>query len=452
VVKSKNEQMKKVLIITYYWPPCGGIGVLRCLKWAKYLRQHGWEPIIFTAEGAHYPTIDHSNDKDIPEGITILREKIWEPYHIYKYITGQKKDANVNNVFYATEQKRGFLHNLSVWIRSNFFIPDARANWIKPSVSFLVKWLRENKVDALLSNGPPHSNTRIATLLKKATGLPWLADFQDPWSQVDYFSMLKLTKWGLAKHLRMEQEVFATADAISIVSPSWKRDLESIGAKDVHVLPWGYDPDDYTNIVPEVLPGFTITHTGILGIDRSPQVLLNAITKLRQEKVADIDQLKLVLVGLVDKSIETEIAKAGLAPYTTYTGNVSRHQSLAYTLGSQLLLLLLNRQENAEGRIPGKFFEYLASNRPILCIGPEKSDVKTLMETVQCGDYCSFEDTERCVDLLKKYLDLYSAGKLKSNDKQPPQQFAHPYLTGKLASILNDITLKNSNANVKGMI
>jgi hypothetical protein len=424
---------------------------LRCLKWAKYLRQHGWEPIIFTAEGAHYPSIDHSNDKDIPEGITILRQKIWEPYHIYKYITGQKKEANVNNIFYATEQKRGLLHNLSVWIRSNFFIPDARAHWIKPSVKFLVSWLKENKVDALLSNGPPHSNTRIATLVKKATGLPWLADFQDPWSQVDYFSMLKLTKWGLARHLRMEKEALNTADAISIVSPTWKKDLESIGAKDVQVLPWGYDPADYVNLKAEKIPGFSITHTGILGIDRNPQVLLDAITMLQHEGVEGINQLKLVLVGLVDKSIETGIAKAGLTAHTTFTGNVSRQQSLAYTLGSQVLLLVLNRQENAEGRIPGKFFEYLAAKKPILCIGPAKSDVKTLIESNNCGDYCSFDDTEACRNILKKYLELYIADKLQQHNARLPERFAHPQLTEKLALILNAITTK-THANVNGLI
>ena len=126
--------MKKVLIISYYWPPCGGIGVLRCLKIAKYIRQFGWEPIIFTAEGADYPSVDHTNEKDIHPNTVVLRQKIWEPYTIYRKITGKDKNANVNNVFYTKEAKAGLSHRLSVWIRSNFFIPDARYMWIKPSV------------------------------------------------------------------------------------------------------------------------------------------------------------------------------------------------------------------------------------------------------------------------------------------------------------------------------
>ena len=210
---------KRVLIITYYWPPSGGIGVLRCLKMAKYLRDFGWEPIIYTAKDAHYPRIDHSNDRDVPEGLEIIKQKIIEPYTFYKLLTGQKKDANVNNVFYTKEENLGYMHKLSVWIRSNFFIPDARSLWIKPSVKRLTKYIEENQVDAMLTCGPPHTNTRIATLLSKKTGTPWLMDFQDPWTQVDYYALLNLSKWGDRKHRRQEQEAFAQADKVTIVSP-----------------------------------------------------------------------------------------------------------------------------------------------------------------------------------------------------------------------------------------
>jgi O-antigen/teichoic acid export membrane protein len=334
----KQNTLKKVLIITYYWPPCGGIGVLRCLKFAKYLRKYGWEPIIFTADDAHYPSIDYSNDKDIPEGIQVLKQKIWEPYHIYKYITGQKPDANVNNVFYASEKKTGPMHNLSVWIRSNFFIPDARALWIKPSVKYLLAWLKDNPVDAIVSNGPPHSNTRIATLLKKATGIPWLADFQDPWSQVDYFSMLKLTRWGRQKHLRMEQEVFQYADAVSIVGPTWKKDLESIGARDVQVLPWGFDREDFKNLQPMVEPGFSCTHTGILGIDRNPTELWDALQMLETENPGLYSDFHVHLIGLVDSSVQAEAKQRGLDKKIKITGAVERSTALAFTQGSQFFV------------------------------------------------------------------------------------------------------------------
>ncbi len=435
-------KMKKVLIITYYWPPCGGIGVLRCLKFAKYLRQYGWEPVIFTAEDAHYPSIDVTNEKDIPEGITVLHQKIWEPYHIYKFITGQKKDANVNNVFYATEKKPGTLHKLSVWIRSNFFIPDARSLWIKPSVAFLQKYLEENHVDAILSNGPPHSNTRIATLIKKKTGIPWLADFQDPWSQVDYFSMLDLTSWGRKKHLRMEQEVFKHADAITIVSNTWKKDLESIGAKNVKVLPWGFDADDFKEIdfIPD--PDFSITHIGILGSDRNPIELWEAIHVLGKEEPGLKDKLKINLVGLVDTGIKEDITKLGLDKNVTFSGSVDRKKALSFAANSKVLLLVLNRQENAAGRIPGKFFEYLAAGRPILAIGPAQSDVAEILAKTQSGYYCNFDDVAATKSALQALYHQFLQNTLSATSPDAIQTYANEKITGQLVDILNVISKK----------
>ena len=436
----KQNTLKKVLLITYYWPPCGGIGVLRCLKFAKYLRKYGWEHIIFTADDAHYPSLDFSNDKDIPEGIQVLKQKIWEPYHIYKYITGQKPDANVNNVFYASEKKTGLMHNLSVWIRSNFFIPDARALWIKPSVKYLLVWLKDNPVDAIVSNGPPHSNTRIATLLKKATGIPWLADFQDPWSQVDYFSMLKLTRWGRQKHLRMEQEVFQFADAISIVGPTWKKDLESIGARDVQVLPWGFDREDFKNLAPINEPGFSCTHTGILGLDRNPTELWDALQQLEAENPALFNEFHAHLIGLIDSSVQAETKHRGLDKKIKITGAVERSTALAFTQGSSFLLLVLNRQENATGRIPGKFFEYLASGRPILAIGPAHSDVASLMEASKAGYYIAFGDVAGCKTALENLYNAYQKGRLKGAAEVDIQAFSNEVSTQKLANLLNSIT------------
>ena len=224
-------ERKRVLIITYYWPPSGGITVLRCLKIAKYLRRYGWEPVIFTAENAHYPTIDRSNGRDVPAGVEVIRQKIWEPYALYKKFMGKPADENVNNVFYTDSAAGGWKHELAVWVRSNFFIPDARATWISGSVKRLTAYLSKHPVDAIFSDGPPHSNTRIATLVSKATGTPWLADFQDPWTQVDYYQLLNLTRWGRAKHERQEQEAFEQADKITIVSPTWKTELEAIGRR-----------------------------------------------------------------------------------------------------------------------------------------------------------------------------------------------------------------------------
>ncbi len=321
--------LKRVLIITYYWPPSGGIAVLRCLKFAKYLREYGWEPVIFTAQDAHYPTLDPTNEKDIPADLEVIRQPIWEPYAWYKKFMGKPADENVNNVFYTDESAGGWKHELAVWVRSNFFIPDARATWINGSVKRILNYLETNPVDAILSDGPPHSNTRIATLVSRATGLPWLADFQDPWTQVDYYQMLNLTRWGRKKHERQEQEAFRQASLTTIVSPHWKQDLEAIGAENVRVLYWGYDPEDFAGLERQAHEKFTLTHLGIMGHDRNPEVLFQAIRQLKEEEPGFAGDFELRLYGQVDHRVKASIEAHDLMEQTNFAGTVSRVRGTA---------------------------------------------------------------------------------------------------------------------------
>lgn len=434
---------KRVLIISYYWPPSGGIGVLRCLKIAKYLRQYGWEPVVFTAKDAHYPSIDQSNDKDVPPGAVILRQPIWEPYHIYKFITGQPPQANVNNVFYVKDEDLGFFHRLSVWIRSNFFIPDARALWIRPSVRFLRRYLKDNPVDAIFSDGPPHSNTRIATLLKKHTGIPWLADFQDPWTQIDYYQLLKLTRWGDSRHRRMEQEAFRRADKITIVSPTWKEDLQAIGAQNVSVIPWGYDPDDYKGIVAKVSSKFTLTHLGIMGYDRNPAGLFRVLQQMCEEVEGFREHLELQLVGQVDFSVKAAYEAADLAQNVKLPGSVPRREALQLTVDSPILLLLLNQQPNARGRIPGKLFEYLAARRPIFCLGPTDSDVAGILTETGAGATADYEDETAIRLLLEDLYRQFREGTLRQAVDSTIENYSIAKLTGKIAGFLDAIAEKS---------
>jgi glycosyltransferase involved in cell wall biosynthesis len=415
---------------------------LRCLKIAKYLRDYGWEPVIYTAENAHYPAYDPGNEKDVPQDLTILRQPIWEPYAWYKRLTGKDKDANVNNVFYVQEDKQSWLHRLSVWVRSNFFIPDARAAWIKPSVRYLTNYLQANPVDAIFSDGPPHTNTRIATLVSQATGIPHLADFQDPWTQVDYYQLLSLTAWADRKHHRLEQESFRQASAITIVSPTWKRDLEAIGAANVHVIPWGYDPDDYSPPQEEKLTRFSLTHIGILGYDRLPAELFRVLFAL---KAADTDfdnDLALNFIGQVDPAVKESYTQEGLAAYVHTPGFLPRAEALAASRESAILLLPLNQQPNAQGRIPGKLFEYLALRRPILALGPVDSDVAHILRETGSGVCLDYQDQAGLKQQLLEWYAAFRQGQLG----QPVQSNIEAYnvqrLTGRIASLLDAIVVE----------
>lgn len=431
--------MKKVLIISYYWPPCGGIGVLRCLKIAKYLREFGWEPIIFTADNADYPSIDKTNFKDIHPDTVILRQKIWEPYKIYRKITGKDKNANVNNVFYTKEEKAGLAHKLSVWIRSNFFIPDARCMWIKPSVKFLKNYLKDNPVDAIFSDGPPHSNTRIATLVKHATGIPWLADFQDPWTQIDYFSLLNLTSWGLKKHQRLEQEAFRTADKITIVSPTWKKELEAIGAENVNVIQWGYDPDDYQELTHKPSGKFIISHLGILGYDRNPITFFKVISELIAENAEFKEKINISFPGQVDYSVMEIIKSHNLESYVTIPGNLDRKTALQVMKDANLLLLLLNKQINAKGRIPGKLFEYLAVKRPILCLGDTHGDSATIITNSNAGFISEYDDHGNLKTVIREEFQKYLKGINQNEINSDIEDYTSIKLTEKIATYLNEL-------------
>jgi len=431
--------MKKVLIITYYWPPSGGIGVLRCLKFAKYLRTFGWEPIIFTASNANYPSLDPTNNKDIPSNITVIKLKIWEPYGIYKLITGKNKSANVNNVFYTKEEKPGLAHEISVWIRSNFFIPDARSCWINPSVKFLLKYIKSNPVDAILSNGPPHTNSRIATIIKKKTRIPWLADFQDPWSQIDYFSLLKLTSWSLKKHLKLEQEVFKYSDHITIVSPKWKHDLESIGAKNVTVIPWGFDQDDFKDLRHIKSSKFVISHLGILGYDRRPETFFKAILELKEEESDFEQKISIVLPGQVDFSVQEIIEKNGLNKYVNILGNINRKDALKLMKNSNILLLLLNQQENSKGRIPGKLFEYLACKRPVLCLGDIDGDSAKIITDARAGYVSTYNDLISIKSMILKEFRRFKKGENQKDVISDIDKFSVERTTEDLAKLLTSI-------------
>jgi len=429
--------MKKVLIISYYWPPAGGIAVHRCLKYAKYLREFGWEPIIHTADGAEYPVLDEGNFKDVPADCTVIKTKIWEPFNLFKFITGKKKEERIHNVF-LEEDKPTLAHKLGIWIRGNIFIPDARKFWIRPSVKNITKYLKENHVDVLFTNGPPQTNHMIAYGVKKELGIPWHADFQDPWTQVDYFPQLMLNPISTRIHKAMEQRVFKNADKVTICSQTWKGDLESIGAKDVGVIVWGYDEDDFKDIHVDLSPKFTLSHYGSLGPDRNAKTLWKAFSILAKEDPSFASNLEIELAGFIGHAIIKEIESLGLKNNLVLFDHLNRRETLERMHRTQVLLLILNDMPNVNGRLPGKLFEYLASRRPTLVIGPEESDASKIVHGVKAGYTCEFNDLEKTVATVRELYKKFKNGKLLSN-KTDISQYSNRNLTKKLAGYLDQI-------------
>ena len=194
---------KKVLIVVYYWPPSGGSGVQRWTKFVKYLRDFGLEPIIYTPSNPERPALDTSLENDIPEGLEVIQRTIWEPYSLYKKFVGIDKEEQLGSGLMISGKENSTLQKFSIWIRGNLFVPDARRFWIQPSIKYLTSYLLENPVDAIVSTGPPHSLHLIGLGLSKKTHIPWLADFIDPWTNIDFFEELKLNGPAKKRHHKL---------------------------------------------------------------------------------------------------------------------------------------------------------------------------------------------------------------------------------------------------------
>lgn len=432
--------MRKVLIITYYWPPSGGAGVQRWLKFVKYLREFGWEPVIYTPENPGFNLIDNTLAKDIPEGIEVIKTSIWEPYGFYKKFTGQKNMANINTGFLTHKEPSGLLEQFSMWIRGNFFIPDARRFWINPSVKYLLKYLKNKPVDAIISTGPPHSTHLIALKIKAHLNLPWIADFRDPWTDFDFYKDMKLSHWADKKHKKLELKVIKGCSAMVVVSHDMKVNYERMGGHNVHLITNGYDPDDMDQCAVARDTKFSISHIGSLPPNRNPKLLWRALSELSRSIPTFHDDLEIKLAGQVDQSVFDEIARYNLTQKLNYIEYIPHDQASLLMKQSAVLFLAINNSSNAKGILTGKFFEYLASGRPILAIGPLTGDVAQILKDSGAGEIVDYNELTRLVEIISGLYENYLRNDL---DKSPQgiEKYSRKNLTAELAAILNKIII-----------
>lgn len=432
--------MKRVLIITYYWPPSGGSGVQRWLKMSKYLPEYGWQPMIYTTENAEYPIVDPSLEKDVAPDLEVIRRPIFEPYDIYKKFLGIKKEETVKMGFIEEkEKKQGWKENLSLWIRGNLFIPDARCWWVKPSVHYLKDYLKEHPVDAIISTGPPHSMHLIAMKLKEELDIPWIADFRDPWTEIDYYNDLHLTKWADRKHHRLEREVLEKADKVVTVAPDGARRLGRLGNRNVRTVYNGFDRDDDSQTPVNQSEQFTITYLGVLSKIQNPKKLWKALSELAKEDDGFCKDLKINMIGQIDSSVVRSIEEQGLNGHVSLSPYVPHDQVSAVHRSSTLLLLFLmpDSEPRAKGLLTGKLFEYMASGRPILCIGPEDGDAAHILKETQAGQTVSFENKEKMKEIIKYLYQKYLDNGLPSNTNKEIEKYSRRALAGEYGSLLD---------------
>ena len=433
--------MKTALILTYYWPPSGGAGVQRWLKFVKYLRDFGWEPFIFCPENPEYPEQDNSLARDIPDGIKILKVPVWEPYSAYKTFSGLKKEEKINAAFLSERKKNKVLENIAVWIRGNLFIPDARMFWIRPAVNFLRRFLTDNNIQVLISTGPPHSVHMIAKTIAQEFKIPWLADFRDPWTRIDFYKELKLTRYADRRHHRLEREVLKNASAVTVISQSMADDFIKILPRNYEVITNGFDHED-TDVTEAVTRDakFSIAHIGTLVNTRNPVALWKALRELADERADFKKDLEIKLVGKVDVTVRSSISESGLDGCLRKIDYLPHDEVVRVQQQSQVLLLIINNTPNASMILTGKFFEYLAAKRPVLCIGPENGDAARILNETRAGLLADHGDVKTMKKHILYYYTRYKEGTLEASTSDI-ERFSRKELTRTLAKILDHLTV-----------
>ena len=334
--------MKRVLVITYYWPPAGGSGVQRWVKFSKYLPSEGWQPIIYTPENPEMQSEDSSLGADVPPEAEIIRRPITEIYSLYRRLTG--KSASRSQVNMVNGGKKSLAGRLMMWVRGKFFVPDPRVSWVRPSVKFLKKYLREHPVDVIVSTGPPHSMHLIAQKVSLATGIPWISDFRDPWTKIFYFKHLHLSPRTVRKHQHLEKSVLDDSKAVIAVSPLVQEEFREMTSTPVELITNGFDPEDYAAAGSPDKEFFTICHTGQFAADGNPDVLWKVLAGKAATDAQFAKLLRIRLAGVSDEAVLNSIREAGLGENLTDLGYVNHDTAIKEQCGASILILPLRKE------------------------------------------------------------------------------------------------------------
>jgi glycosyltransferase involved in cell wall biosynthesis len=434
-----SYQTKQVLFITYYWPPSGGAGVQRCLKFVKHLPEFGITPTVITVsekEGS-YAVLDESLAADIPAGVRVIRTSTNEPFEWYKRLTGKKE---IPYGGFANERRESLAQKFFKFLRGNLFIPDARVGWNKYAIKAASKLLAEEQFEAVFTTSPPHSSQLIGLALKRQFGIRWIADLRDPWTDIYYYKDLQHTAWAKKMDARYEREVIEQSDALLVTSSDTKRlflaKAPQVESAKIRVLPNGFDEEDFKTPSQPPQDAFVITYTGTITETYNIEIFLKALSEVAARH-PDIP-FHLRFVGKISAQVHKQVADSGLAPITEVIPFVPHTESVKYLLSSTVLLMGIPDVENNFCILPGKLFEYLAANKPIICIGPLHSDADRIID--ECGAGRVFHYA--AYDLMVDHLDQLAQGWKINPNLDLPWIAYHRYSRRNLAGELAQIILK----------
>lgn len=401
---------KRVLIISYYWPPSGGSGVQRWLKFVKYFGDFNIQPIVFTPSNPEMMARDESLMSEIPAGTEVIHKSIWEPYSLYKIFTG-KKGESVKPGFIGNEGNTSLKERLSLFLRSNIFIPDPKCFWISPSKKYLINYLKDNPVDLIISTGPPHSMHLIAKGVAKQSGIKWIADFRDPWTGMYNFKYLKYTRLVRWIHKRMERSVVSSADMVIVVTNQMAREFAELSPKRLEVVTNGFDEADFGKERGSLDKEFSLTYTGLFFKDRNPSLLWQVLRELSIELDGFGTRLKINLIGNTDPFIVDDIKSNGLERNLYLQGYVPHNEIIEWQRSARVLLLSSGMEPESKAILTGKFFEYIAARRPVLAFGYKDGDIADAVSITKSGEVFEYDEKERLKSWIEERYRLYLSGK-----------------------------------------
>ncbi|MEZ5172500.1 MAG: glycosyltransferase [Bacteroidia bacterium] len=407
---------------------------------------------LHTAENAEYPSllIHHLSEKYLM-AFRLLNNLSGNLTCALQTLYRKEKDSRVVSGFLDEKGKKGLTQKLSLWIRGNLFIPDARRFWIAPSIKYLRNWLEENHVDAIVSTGPPHSMHLIAKALHEKTGIPWLADFRDPWVNIDFAADLQMSGHARKRNEKLEKEVLDSCSQVVVVGDFMAEEFRSKTANKIDVITNGYDPADFQVEIPEFLLNekdvFSIVHTGSINDRRNHPAFWQAIQQMCSENREFSSRLKIRFIGKNDASVRRSIHEFELENYTEFIDYLPHNQIIAYQKTASVLYLSINNYGASQSgffspkaTLTGKMFEYLAARRPILMQGPADSQAAQVISQNPANRIIGFDDTGSIKSAL---ADLFAA---RNEDKnaEADERFSRITLTGELAALLDGIVQKEN--------
>jgi glycosyltransferase involved in cell wall biosynthesis len=435
---------RTVLVVSYAWPPAGGPGVQRVLKFVKYLPSFGFRPVVLTVKEGTYPALDHTLERDVPEDVHVYRSRSTEPASLYKRFVGMKADQPIP-VAVLAEPSTGIKKRIANYIRLNLFVPDAKIGWYPWAVREGHRLVKAERPSIVFSTAPPPTTHLVARAIAMRHRLPWVADFRDPWTDVHYYEGSDRLPITRAIDHRLERSVFESASRLTFVSRLDSERYTSVyGHPEKHAyIPNGYDEADFESIASEIPDPsrFTLMHLGSVGLERCPTRLFAAIKRLAERGIATPATFRLTFVGKVEPSVRETIRESGVEPFVEFIAYVPHHEALRLGQRAHALLLLITQSQGNAGILPGKTFEYLRYGRPLLALGPIAGEVGLVLRDTKGGAIHEYDDTDGMTATLEAWIRGSQSGRLPQGpEPERLERYSRKSLTGELAAILAELT------------